>query len=58
MKEFDNLVYNLEKNNIDVSINQGSLIHENPDEIFSNNWIIFDDKKIGIFSMFAKKQKN
>ena len=57
LKEFDNLVYNLEKNNIDVSINQGSLIHENPDEIFSNNWIIFDDKKIGIFSMFAKNRR-
>ena len=57
LKEFDNLVYILEKNNIDVSINQGSLIHENPDEIFSNNWIIFDNKKIGIFSMFAKTEE-
>tara|TARA_Y200000002_G_scaffold10654_1_gene8810 strand:+ start:104 stop:1006 length:903 start_codon:yes stop_codon:yes gene_type:complete len=55
--EFENFTKKLIKNDIDVKIFEGNELIENPDEIFPNNWIVFDDNKIGIFSMYAKNRR-
>tara|TARA_S200000501_G_scaffold190541_1_gene179470 strand:- start:2204 stop:3106 length:903 start_codon:yes stop_codon:yes gene_type:complete len=57
INEFENFTKNLIKNDIDVKIFEGNELIENPDEIFPNNWIVFDDNKIGIFSMYAKNRR-
>ena len=45
-----------EDNEIEVEVIEGSRTMNNPDEIFPNNWIVFDQNKIGIFPMFAKNR--
>ena len=57
INEFENFTKKLIKNDIDVKIFEGNELVENPDEIFPNNWIAFDDNKIGIFSMYAKNRR-
>ncbi len=57
INEFENFTKKLIKNDIDVKIFEGNERIENPDEIFPNNWIVFDDNKIGIFSMYAKNRR-
>ena len=57
INEFENFTKKLIKNDIDVKIFEGNELTENPDEIFPNNWIVFDDNKIGIFSMYAKNRR-
>ena len=57
IKEFNQFVRKLEENEIEVEVIKGSRILNNPDEIFPNNWIVFDQNKIGIFPMFAKNRR-
>ena len=57
INEFENFTKELIKNDIDVKIFEGNELVDNPDEIFPNNWIAFDDNKIGIFSMYAKNRR-
>jgi len=57
INEFENFTKKLIKNDIDVKIFEGNELIENPDEIFPNNWIVLDDNKVGIFSMYAKNRR-
>ncbi len=57
IKEFNQFVKKLEENKIEVEVIEGSRTMNNPDEIFPNNWIVFDQNKIGIFPMFAKNRR-
>jgi len=57
IKEFNRFVRKLEEHKIEVEVNEGSRTMNNPDEIFPNNWIVFDQNKIGIFPMFAKNRR-
>ncbi len=57
IKEFNQFVRKLEENEIEVEVVEGSRTMNNPDEIFPNNWIVFDQNKIGIFPMFAKNRR-
>ena len=57
IKEFNQFVRKLEDNEIEVVVIGGSRTLSNPDEIFPNNWIVFDQNKIGIFPMFAKNRR-
>ena len=57
IKEFNQFVRKLEDNEIEVVVIGGSRTLNNPDEIFPNNWIVFDQNKIGIFPMFAKNRR-
>ena len=57
IKEFNQFVRKLEENEIEVEVIKGSRTLNNPDEIFPNNWIVFDQNKIGIFPMFAKNRR-
>ena len=57
IKEFNQFVRKLEENEIEVEVIEGSRTLNNPDEIFPNNWIVFDQNKIGIFPMFAKNRR-
>ena len=57
IKEFNQFVRKLEDNEIEVVVIEGSRTLNNPDEIFPNNWIVFDQNKIGIFPMFAKNRR-
>lgn len=57
IKEFNQFVRKLEENEIEVEVVEGSRTLNNPDEIFPNNWIVFDQNKIGIFPMFAKNRR-
>ena len=57
IKEFNRFVRKLEENKIEVEVIEGSRTLNNPDEIFPNNWIVFDQNKIGIFPMFAKNRR-
>ncbi len=57
IKEFNQFVKKLEENEIEVEVKKGSRTLNNPDEIFPNNWIVFDQNKIGIFPMFAKNRR-
>ena len=57
IKEFNQFVRKLEENEIEVEVIKGSRTMNNPDEIFPNNWIVFDQNKIGIFPMFAKNRR-
>jgi len=57
LKEFDDLTSVISKNNIEITIVEGSKLFDNPDEIFPNNWIVFDDSKIGIFPMNALNRR-
>ena len=57
IKEFNQFVKKLEENKIEVEVVEGSRTMNNPDEIFPNNWIVFDQNKIGIFPMFAKNRR-
>ena len=56
-KEFYEFVKKLKEHKIEVEVIEGSKTHDNPDEIFPNNWIVFDQNKIGIFPMFAKNRR-
>ena len=56
-KEFNQFVRKLVENKIDVEVIEGCKTLNNPDEIFPNNWIVFDQNKIGIFPMFAKNRR-
>ena len=57
IKEFNQFVRKLEENEIEVEVVEGSRTLNNPDEIFPNNWIVFDQNKVGIFPMFAKNRR-
>jgi len=57
VKEFNRFVKKLEEHKIEVEVNEGSRTLNNPDEIFPNNWIVFDQNKIGVFPMFAKNRR-
>ena len=57
IKEFNRFVRKLEEHKIEVEVIEGSRTLNNPDEIFPNNWIVFDQNKIGIFPMFAKNRR-
>lgn len=57
IKEFNRFVRKLEEHEIEVEVIDGSKTLNNPDEIFPNNWIVFDQNKIGIFPMFAKNRR-
>ena len=57
IKEFNQFVRKLEENEIEVKVIEGSRTLNNPDEIFPNNWIVFDQNMIGIFPMFAKNRR-
>ena len=57
IKEFNQFVKKLDENKIEVEVVEGSRTMNNPDEIFPNNWIVFDQNKIGIFPMFAKNRR-
>ena len=57
IKEFNRFVRKLEEHKIEVEVIEGSRTMNNPDEIFPNNWIVFDQNKIGIFPMFAKNRR-
>jgi len=57
IKEFNRFVRKLEENEIEVEVIEGSKTLNNPDEIFPNNWIVFDQNKIGIFPMFAENRR-
>lgn len=57
IKEFNQFVKKLEENEIEVEVVEGSRTMNNPDEIFPNNWIVFDQNKVGIFPMFAKNRR-
>ena len=57
IKEFNRFVRKLEEHKIEVEVIEGSKTLNNPDEIFPNNWIVFDQNKIGIFPMFAKNRR-
>jgi len=57
IKEFNQFVRKLEEHKIEVEVIEGSRTLNNPDEIFPNNWIVFDQNKIGIFPMFAKNRR-
>jgi len=57
IKEFNQFVRKLEENEIEVEVVEGSRTMNNPDEIFPNNWIVFDQNKVGIFPMFAKNRR-
>ena len=58
IKEFNQFVRKLEEHKIEVEVIEGSRVLNNPDEIFPNNWIVFDKNKIGIFPMFAKNRRS
>ena len=58
IKEFSQFVRKLEEHKIEVEVIEGSKTQNNPDEIFPNNWIVFDQNKIGIFPMFAKNRRS
>ena len=58
IKEFNQFVRKLEEHKIEVEVIEGSRALNNPDEIFPNNWIVFDKNKIGIFPMFAKNRRS
>ena len=57
IKEFNQFVKKLDENKIEVEVVEGSRTMNNPDEIFPNNWIVFDQNKVGIFPMFAKNRR-
>ena len=57
IKEFNRFVRKLEENKIEVEVIEGSKTLNNPDEIFPNNWVLFDQNKIGVFPMFAKNRR-
>ncbi len=57
LKEFDDLTSIILKNNIEITVVDGSKLYDNPDEIFPNNWIVFDNNKIGIFPMNALNRR-
>lgn len=57
LKEFDALTSVISKNNIEITVVEGSKLHDNPDEIFPNNWIVFDNNKIGVFPMNALNRR-
>ena len=57
IKEFNRFVRKLEEHKIEVEVIEGSRTMNNPDEIFPNNWIVFDQNKVGIFPMFAKNRR-
>jgi hypothetical protein len=57
LREFDDLTSVIYKNNIEITVVKGSKIYDNPDEIFPNNWLVFDNNKIGIFPMNALNRR-
>ena len=57
IKEFNRFVRKLEEHKIEVVVIEGSRTLNNPDEIFPNNWIVFDQNNIGVFPMFAKNRR-
>lgn len=57
LKEFDDLINIISKNKIEITVVEGNKLNDNPDEIFPNNWIVFENNKIGIFSMNALNRR-
>ena len=58
VREFDNLVSTLRKNEIDVTVVQDTPEPYTPDSIFPNNWISFlEDGTIFLFPMFAQNRR-
>ncbi len=57
LKEFDDLINIISKNKIEITVVEGNKLNDNPDEIFPNNWIVFENNKIGIFPMNALNRR-
>jgi len=58
VREFDNLVSTLRKNEIDVTVVQDTPEPYTPDSIFPNNWISFlEDGTIFLYPMFAQNRR-
>ncbi|MAR62627.1 MAG: amidinotransferase [Flavobacteriaceae bacterium] len=57
LKEFDDLINIISKNKIEITVVKGNKLNDNPDEIFPNNWIVFENNKIGIFPMNALNRR-
>ena len=57
-KEFDDFVFILQKNGVDVTIVDDTPIPHTPDSIFPNNWISFhSDGTILLYPMFAVNRR-
>lgn len=57
LKEFRNLIYILQKNNITCITFQDQKELITPDSVFPNNWISFHEDKMVIYPMYAKNRR-
>ena len=58
LKEFDHMVNVLEREGIDVTVIEDSLLPQKPDAIFPNNWISFhQDGTIVTYPMYSKLRR-
>lgn len=58
LEEFDAMVENLRKNDIEVLVFDDLESTETPDSIFPNNWITFhDDGRVYLYPMFAENRR-
>lgn len=58
LKEFDEFVAMLRRNDIDVTVINDTLQPETPDSIFPNNWVSFhDDGSIYLYPMFSENRR-
>ena len=58
LKEFDDFVTLLRKNQIDVTVVDDTLEPETPDSIFPNNWVSFhEDGSVYLYPMFSENRR-
>jgi len=58
LKEFDDFVAALRKNNIEVIVVDDTILPKKPDAIFPNNWFCtLDDGTVAVFPMFAPNRR-
>ena len=58
LKEFDDFVSLLRKNQVEVSVIDDTLHPETPDSIFPNNWVSFhDDGQVFLYPMFSDNRR-
>jgi hypothetical protein len=58
LKEFDNLVDILRKNDVDVTVVEDTLQPHTPDSLFPNNWVSFhDDGTLLLYPMYAPSRR-
>lgn len=57
-QEFDNMVAQLKKHRINVTVIQDTPVPYTPDSIFPNNWISFHQGTICLYPMFAVNRRN